>query len=52
MNTQITIDRLTEHKLDGMKRAYQALLKIPVQNHPSLNQFMAHLADAETKSRS
>lgn len=51
MNTQITINRLSELKLEGMKRMYETLLKIPVQNHLSLNQFMAQLADAEMNSR-
>lgn len=51
MNTQITLDRLTELKLDGMSRAYKAILEMPVQNQPSLNQFMARLAEAELQER-
>lgn len=51
MNTQLTIDRLTQLKLDGMLNAYKAVLELPVQNQPSLNQFMARLAEAEVQNR-
>jgi len=44
MNTQITIDHLTQLKLHGMVRAYQAVLSMPVQQQPTLSQFMANLA--------
>lgn len=52
MNTQITLDHLSELKLQGMSRAYQAVLSMPVQEQPSLNQFMARLAEAEIQHRS
>jgi DNA replication protein DnaC len=51
MNTQITLDHLSELKLQGMARAYQAVLSMPVQDQPSLNQFMARLAEAEIQHR-
>lgn len=51
MNTQITIDHLVQLKLHGMARAYQAVLTMPVQQHPTLSQFMANLAEAETLER-
>jgi len=51
MNTQITIDHLTQLKLPGMARAYQAVLTMPVQQQPTLNQFMANLAEAEMQDR-
>jgi len=51
MNTQITLDHLSELKLQGMSRAYQAVLSMPVQDQPSLNQFMARLAEAEIQHR-
>ena len=51
MNTQITIDNLVQLKLHGMARAYQAVLTMPVQQHPTLSQFMANLAEAETQER-
>jgi len=51
MNTQITLDHLAQLKLTGMVRAYQAVLGLPVQNQPSLNQFMAKLAEAEMQER-
>jgi DNA replication protein DnaC len=52
MNTQITIDKLEQMKLYGMSRAYQAILSMPVQDQPSLSQFMARLAEAEALDRS
>ncbi len=51
MNTQITIDHLTQLKLHGMVRAYQAVLSMPVQQQPTLSQFMANLAEAEMQDR-
>jgi DNA replication protein DnaC len=51
MNTQITLDHLSELKLQGMARAYQAVLSMPVQDLPSLNQFMARLVEAEIQHR-
>jgi DNA replication protein DnaC len=51
MNKQITLDHLAQLKLDGMLQAYQAVLAMPVQNQPSINQFMARLAEAELQSR-
>lgn len=52
MNTQVTLDRLSELKLDGMAKAYQAVLSMPLQHQPSLNQFIARLAEAELQDRS
>ncbi len=51
MNTQITLDHLAQLKLHGMSRAYQAVLSMPLQDQPSLNQFMARLAEAEVQDR-
>jgi DNA replication protein DnaC len=51
MNTQITLDHLAQLKLTGMARAYQAVLGLPVQNQPGINQFMAKLAEAEMLER-
>lgn len=51
MNTQLTLDHLEQLKLNGMTKAYQAALSLPVQNQPSLNQFMAQLAEAELRDR-
>ena len=51
MNTQITMDHLAKLKLDGMLKAYQAVLSLPVQNQPSINQFMARLAEAELQDK-
>ena len=51
MNTQITMDHLAQLKLDGMLKAYQAVLSLPVQNQPTINQFMARLAEAEIQDK-
>ncbi len=51
MNKQITLDHLAQLKLDGMLQAYQAVLAMPVQSQPTINQFMARLAEAELQSR-
>ena len=51
MNTQMTLDRLAELKLHGMARAYEAVLSMPLQDQPSINQFIARLAEAELLSR-
>ncbi len=45
------MDHLTQLKLDGMLQAYKGVLAMPVQNQPSINQFMARLAEAELQSR-
>lgn len=51
MNNQITLDHLAQLKLNGMSKAYQGVLAMPVQNQPSINQFMARLAEAELQER-
>jgi DNA replication protein DnaC len=51
MNTQLTIDHLTKLKLHGMARAYQAVLSMPVQDQPTINQFMARIVESEIQER-
>lgn len=51
MNTQITLDQLKQLKLHGMADAYQAVLSLPVQEQPSIHQFIARLTEAETQHR-
>jgi DNA replication protein DnaC len=51
MNTQITLDNLTKLKLPGMAKAYQAILAMPLQDQPSINQFIARLAEAELQDK-
>jgi DNA replication protein DnaC len=51
MNTQITLDNLTKLKLPGMVKAYQAILSMPLQEQPSINQFIARLAEAELQDK-
>lgn len=51
MNTQETLSCLEKLKLNGMHKAYQAVLSMPVQEQPSLHQFMARMAEAEYLER-
>ena len=51
MNTQITLDQLKQLKLSGMADAYQAVLSLPVQDQPSIHQFIARLSEAEIQHR-
>lgn len=51
MNTQETLSQLEKLKLHGMSKAYQGILAMPVQEQPSLHQFMARMAQAEVLER-
>jgi len=51
MNTQETLSQLEKLKLHGMSKAYQGILAMPVQEQPSLHQFMARMAQAELLER-
>lgn len=51
MNTQITLDQLNQLRLHGMADAYQAVLSLPLQEQPSIHQFLARLSEAEMQHR-
>ena len=51
MNTQATLEQLKELKLNGMLQAYQAVLQLPVHQHPDGHQLVAQLLHAEQQSR-
>ncbi|MDP4206991.1 MAG: IS21-like element helper ATPase IstB [Bacteroidota bacterium] len=51
MNHQNTLDQLKQLKLHGMADAYLAVLSLPVQEQPSIHQFLARLSEAETQHR-
>ncbi len=51
MNHQLTLDQLNQLKLHGMADAYQAVLSLPVQEQPSIHQFIARLTEAEAQYR-
>jgi DNA replication protein DnaC len=51
MNTQITLDNLAKLKLSGMAKVYQGILSMPVHEHPSLDQLVARLSEAELQER-
>ena len=51
MNTQETILQLEYLKLKGMAECYKALQTMPVNEWPTLDQFIARLAEAERQYR-
>lgn len=51
MNTQETLDQLEKLKLNGMHKAYKGILAMPMQEQPSVHQFMARMAEAEHLER-
>lgn len=51
MNIQETILQLEELKLKGMAECYKALQTLPVNEWPTLDQFVAKLAEAENQYR-
>jgi len=51
MNTQITLDNLAKLKLSGMAKVYQGILSMHIHEHPSLDQLMARLAEAELQEK-
>jgi DNA replication protein DnaC len=51
MNTQIALDQLSKLKLSGMVKAYQTIISIPVDQQPSLHEFVGRLAESEIQER-
>ena len=51
MNTSATLEQLKELKLQGMARSYEALLQLPVNQHPESHTLIAQLAEAERQTR-
>ena len=51
MNKQTTLDQLQNMKLNGMMRAYQAILSLPMHEQPTLDVAIARLAEAELLHR-
>jgi len=51
MNHQITLDQLSQLRLNGMADAYQAVISLPVQEQPSIHPFIARLSEAEAQHR-
>ena len=47
MNPQATLDQLSTLRLGGMARHYEAILQLPVHQHPDAHTMMASMADAE-----
>jgi DNA replication protein DnaC len=51
MNTEITVQQLRDMKLQGMAEQYQAILGLPLNQHPESHQLIALLAQAELQRR-
>ncbi len=51
MNNQATLQRMQQLKLLGMAGAFEALLQLPVHQHPPADQLLAQLLDAEYEQR-
>lgn len=51
MNTTATLEQLRELKLQGMARSYEAVLQLPVNQHPEGHYLIAQLSEAERQSR-
>lgn len=51
MNTTATLEQLKELKLQGMARSYEAILQLPVNQHPEGHLLIAQLAEAERQNR-
>ena len=51
MNIQVTLDQLRKLKLHGMANAYEASLKLPVNDQPSGQLLIGRLVEAETQHR-
>lgn len=51
MNTTATLEQLKELKLQGMARSYEAVLHLPVNQHPEAHHLIAQLSEAERQNR-
>lgn len=51
INTNQTLEQLEQLKLHGMVQAYKATLALPLQEMPTIHEFMAHLVESEKQSR-
>jgi hypothetical protein len=51
MNTTATLEQLNDLKLAGMARSYQAILQMPLNQHPEAHALIAQLAQAEKQNR-
>jgi DNA replication protein DnaC len=51
MNTQQTIAQMRSLNLTGIAQAYQSLLKLPLNEHPTADMLIAQLIEAEALER-
>ena len=51
MNTTATLEQLKDLKLQGMARSYEAVLQLPVNQHPEAHHLIAQLSEAERQNR-
>jgi DNA replication protein DnaC len=51
MNTTATLEQLKDLKLVGMARSYEAVLQLPVNQHPESHVLIAQLTESERQNR-
>lgn len=51
MNTTATLEQLKDLKLLGMARSYEAVLQLPVNQHPQSHVLIAQLTESERQNR-
>jgi DNA replication protein DnaC len=51
MNTTATLEQLKDLKLLGMARSYEAVLQLPVNQHPESHVLIAQLTESERQNR-
>lgn len=47
MNTQATLEQMQQLRLDGMAQSYEAILSLPLHQHPEAHQMVAQLIQQE-----
>lgn len=51
MNTTATLEQLKDLKLVGMARSYEAVLQLPINQHPESHVLIAQLTESERQNR-
>ena len=52
MNNNATLEQLKELKLQGMAKAYEAIIDLPVNKQPTAHTLLAQLTEKEVLYRS
>jgi DNA replication protein DnaC len=51
MNTQATLEQLKQLRLEGMAQSYEAILGLPINQHPDAHPMLAQLTQHEIQSK-